>query len=150
MRAVVQRVAEARVGTAGEVLASMGEGLLVFLGVGKNDAEGDAEYLAEKILNLRIFPGEDGDMDISCLDNPNLRILVVSQFTLYGDCRKGRRPSFSNAAVPARAEELYYHFIELLQRAGREVLSGRFRAMMAVALVNSGPVTILLDSKKEF
>jgi len=150
MRAVVQRVSQASVRVAGEVISSMGEGLLVLLGVGKNDAEGDADYLAEKILNLRIFLGEDGDMNISYMDNPKLRIMVISQFTLYGDCRKGRRPSFSNAAVPQRAEELYCYFISLLQREGREVYCGRFRAMMEVALVNSGPVTILLDSRKEF
>jgi D-tyrosyl-tRNA(Tyr) deacylase len=150
MRAVVQRVSEASVRVSGETISSMGQGLLVLLGVGKNDAEGDAEYLAEKILNLRIFPGEDGDMDVSYLESLNLRIMVVSQFTLYGDCRKGRRPSFSNAAVPLRAEELYGYFISLLQGSGREIFCGRFRAMMEVALVNSGPVTILLDSKKEF
>ena len=153
MRAVVQRVSQASVRVLSQsegIIASMGEGLLVLLGVGKNDSEQDAEYLAEKILNLRIFPGEDGDMDVSYLDNPNLRILVVSQFTLYGDCRKGRRPSFSNAAVPLRAEELYEYCITLLRNEGREVLAGRFRTMMDVSLVNSGPVTILLDSKKEF
>jgi len=150
MRAAVQRVSCARVRVAGEVIASMDEGLLVFLGVGKNDAERDAEYLAEKVLNLRLFAGPRGDMDISCLECARPAIMVVSEFTLYGDCRKGRRPSFSNAAVPERAEELYYHFISLLQESPCAVCCGRFRSMMQVELINSGPVTILLDSRKEF
>ena len=150
MRAVVQRTAQAKVSVEGETIASIKAGLLVFLGVGKNDTEKDAEYIADKILNLRIFPDREGDMNVSCLDIPETSILVVSQFTLYGDCRRGRRPSFINAALPTRAEELYHYCMRLLQDAGKTVQAGRFRAMMDVSLVNAGPVTILLDSKKEF
>jgi len=150
MRAVVERVSRASVRTGGELAASMGAGLLVLLGVGKNDAEADAAYLVEKILNLRLFPGPGGDMDISCLDGGDFGVMVVSEFTLYGDSRKGRRPSFSNAADPQRAEELYDHFISLVKSRIARVCAGRFRTMMEVDCVNSGPVTILLDSKKEF
>jgi len=150
MRAVVERVSRASVRTGGEPVSSMGAGLLVLLSVGKNDAEADAVYLAEKILNLRLFPGTGGDMDISCLEGGDLGVMVVSEFTLYGDCRKGRRPSFSNAADPLRAEELYDYFISLIRSRIRNVYTGRFRTMMEVECINSGPVTILLDSKKEF
>lgn len=150
MRAVVQRVRQASVRVGAEQVASIGMGVLVLLGVGKNDAEEDAQYLADKIAGLRIFPSTDADMDVSLLDARELAVLVVSQFTLFGDCRKGRRPSFTNAASPQRAEELYYHFVQCLQAAGCHVSCGRFRAMMDVSLTNAGPVTILLDSKKEF
>lgn len=150
MRAVVQRVRQASVSVGAEAIASIGAGLLVLLGVGKNDAEEDAGYLADKIAGLRIFPSAETDMDRSFLEAGELAILVVSQFTLFGDCRKGRRPSFTNAASPERAKELYYHFIQCLRLAGCHVACGRFRAMMDVSLVNAGPVTILLDSKKEF
>jgi D-tyrosyl-tRNA(Tyr) deacylase len=150
MRAVVERVTRASIRTSWEMVTSMGMGLLVLLGVGKNDAEADAVYLAEKILNLRIFPGPGGDMDISCLDGGDLSVMVVSEFTLYGDCRKGRRPSFSNAADPLRAEELYDYFISLIKDRIGVVCVGRFRTMMEVERINFGPVTILLDSKKEF
>ncbi|MDR2734136.1 MAG: D-tyrosyl-tRNA(Tyr) deacylase [Spirochaetota bacterium] len=150
MRAVVERVTKASVRTGGEPAASMGAGLLVLLGVGKNDAEADAVYLVEKILNLRLFPGAGGDMDASCLEGGDFGVMVVSEFTLYGDCRKGRRPSFSNAADPLRAEELYDYFISLVRNRIGRVCAGRFRTMMEVESINSGPVTILLDSKKEF
>lgn len=150
MRAVVQRVRQASVMVGGELVSSIGNGLLVFLGVGKNDAEADASYLAEKITGLRILPSAEADMDVSLSESAERSVLVVSQFTLFGDCRKGRRPSFTNAAGPERAEELYFYFIQCLQSLGCHVACGRFRAMMDVSMTNAGPVTIMLDSKKEF
>lgn len=150
MRAVIQRVSQASVAVGGEGVAAIGPGMLVLLGVGKNDAESDAEYLADKILQLRIFRDAAGDMDRSLAENPGLEILVVSQFTLFGDCRKGRRPSFTNAAGSERACELYVHFAGCLAGSGARVATGRFGAEMRVRLENDGPVTILLDSKKEF
>jgi D-tyrosyl-tRNA(Tyr) deacylase len=150
MRAVLQRVSGALVKVDGQRVAGSGNGLLVLLGVGKNDTEQDAEALLDKIVTLRIFEGPGGDMDVSLLDTPDATLTVISQFTLYGDCRKGRRPSFSNAAPPARAVELYRHFLESAAQYPLHVEAGRFGAMMAVSLENRGPVTILLDSKREF
>ena len=150
MRAVVQRVKQASVRVHAEQIAAIGSGALVLLGVGKNDSEDDAQYLAEKITGLRIFPDEHADMNLALSEVSDHAVLVVSQFTLFGDCRKGRRPSFTNAASPERAEELYYSFIQALQAMGVRVACGRFRSMMEVSLVNDGPVTILLDSEKEF
>ncbi len=149
MRAVVQRVAEASVRVEGAVVGSIGRGLLVLLGVGQGDAEKDAEALAEKVAHLRIFADEAGHMNRSLLDTGG-EVLLVSQFTLYGDARKGRRPSFVDAAPPDEANRLYGLFAARLRAAGLRVEEGVFRAMMDVALVNHGPVTILLDSAKTF
>jgi len=149
MRAVVQLVKKASVTVNGSVLSKIGPGLLVLLGVRKNDSAGDARILAEKIAHLRIFPDQGKLMNLSVLDVAG-EILVVSQFTLYGDCRKGRRPSYSNAAPPDQAEELYEMFIRETTKLGVPVVSGKFQAMMDVELINQGPVTLLLDSAKSF
>jgi len=149
MRAVVQRVKEARVDIAGDTVGEIQHGLLVFLGVGEKDSEKDAEYMADKIANLRIFSDKDDLMNLSLLDTGG-SALVVSQFTLWGDCRKGRRPSFAKAARPEMAKGLYEHFMEVLQTKGVKVASGRFQEMMDVHLLNDGPVTLLLDSAKAF
>lgn len=133
----------------GAPVAAIGRGLLVLLGVGKDDARGDADYLAEKILNLRVFPDEAGQMNRSVQDVRG-GLLVVSQFTLFGDARRGRRPSYSEAAGPEQASPLYESFVECLRPSGLTVATGRFRALMDVSLVNDGPVTILLDSRRLF
>ena len=147
MRAVVQRVAEAAVRVDGEVVGQIGPGALVLLGVGQGDAEADADYLADKVLHLRIFPDEGGQMNRSVLDTRG-ELLAVSQFTLYGDTRRGRRPGFSAAAPPEEANRLYRYFVGRLRQSGLRVEEGVFRAMMDVSLVNRGPVTLLLDSQK--
>ncbi len=149
MRAVIQRVLEAGVKIEGVEVARIGKGFLVLLGVGGSDTEQDARYLAEKTANLRIFPDEADRMNLSILDIGG-EILVVSQFTLYGDCRKGRRPSYACAAGPEAAKALYECYIENLSQYTPKVLTGRFQAMMDVFLVNDGPVTLLLDSGKDF
>ncbi len=149
MRAVVQRVREAKVSVNGKIVGEIEKGLLVFLGVGRGDSEEDADYLAAKIPQLRVFEDEEGKFDLS-LGEVGGGILVVSQFTLLGDCRKGRRPSFTEAADPQRARELYQHFIARVEESGVSVDTGEFQAMMEVELINDGPVTILLDSKKLF
>jgi D-tyrosyl-tRNA(Tyr) deacylase len=149
MRAVVQLVKQASVTVNGTVVAKIGPGLLVLLGVGKNDGADDAGMLAEKIARLRIFPDRDKLMNLSVLDTGG-QLLVVSQFTLYGDCRRGRRPSYSDAAPPVQAEALYEMFIEKTEKLGVRVASGKFQAMMDVAFINQGPVTLLLDSEKTF
>ncbi len=149
MRAVVQRVTRAKVSVAGEITGEIGLGLLVLLGVGKEDSESSADYLAEKIAGLRIFEDDGGKMNRSVVDVDGA-VLVVSQFTLYGDVRKGKRPSFDDAAPPQRARELYEHFVQKIRAAGLRCETGRFQEMMAVELVNEGPVTILLDSTKSF
>jgi D-tyrosyl-tRNA(Tyr) deacylase len=149
VRAVVQRVAEASVRVEGETVGSIGPGLVVLLGVGVGDAETDADYLTDKILNLRVFPDEAGQMNRSVLDVSG-GLLVVSQFTLLGDARRGRRPSYIEAAPPEEADRLYQHFVSRLRPSGLPVATGVFRAMMDVALVNQGPVTVLLDSRKLF
>ena len=149
MRAVVQLVKKASVTVKGSVISDIGPGLLVLLGIQKYDMAGDARILAEKIAHLRIFPDGDRLMNLSLLDVGG-EMLVVSQFTLYGDCRKGRRPSYSNAAPPGQAEELYETFIQETEKIGVPVASGRFQAMMDVELINQGPVTLLLDSAKSF
>jgi D-tyrosyl-tRNA(Tyr) deacylase len=149
MRAVVQRVRESRVEVNGEVIGRIGPGLLVLLGVGQEDAETDGDYLAGKIANLRIFPDENGLMNRSLLDTGG-SVLVVSQFTLWGDCRKGRRPSFAHAARPEKARALYEDFIGRVKAMKIRVASGRFQEMMDVHLVNDGPVTLILDSGKDF
>lgn len=149
MRAVVQRVKEARVTVDGEVVGRIGRGLLVLLGVGVGDGDAEAEAMAEKVANLRIFADEKGQMNLSVLDVAG-EALVVSQFTLFGDARRGRRPSYIDAAPPEEANRLYQRFVSEARRLGLRVETGVFRAMMDVALVNEGPVTILLDSKKTF
>ena len=146
---MVQRASEASVRVDGEVVGRIGPGLVVLLGVGKDDAERDADVLADKVLNLRVFPDEAGQMNRSVLDVGG-GLLVISQFTLMGDARRGRRPSYIEAAAPDEANRLYEHFVARLRPSGLEVATGVFRAMMDVALVNQGPVTILLDSRKQF
>ncbi len=145
MRAVVQRVKQSSVKTNGEIVGRIGRGLLVLLGVAKGDRAEDADYLANKILNLRIFEDEDGKMNRS-LREIGGELLAVSQFTLLADCRKGRRPSFIAAAEPGKATELYEKFVERVRQTGVAVQTGRFRAMMEVALINDGPVTIIIES----
>ncbi len=149
MRAVVQRVSEASVTVERQEVGRIGPGILVLLGVGNDDEIEDAIYMAEKVVYLRIFADEQGKMNRSLLDVGG-GLLAVSQFTLWGDCRKGRRPSFVAAAEPSRAKELYEAFIEHARSLGVAVATGRFQEMMEVSLVNDGPVTLLLDSKKEF
>jgi D-aminoacyl-tRNA deacylase len=150
MRAVVQRVSEARVRVDDRIVGEIGPGLLVLLGVGKDDGPEDVKYLAGKIPNLRIFKGDDGkDIDRSVLDVGG-SVLVVSQFTLFGDARGQRRPSFIDAAPPERARDLYEELVRQLRAASVSVATGEFQAMMRVELVNDGPVTLLLDSKKTF
>ena len=148
MRAVIQRVRESQVTVGGEVVGEIGCGLMVLLGVGRNDTPADAAYLARKIVHLRIFEDQDAKMNRSLLDTGG-EMLVVSQFTLQGDCRKGRRPSFVRAAPPEQAEAFYEDFVERVRAAGVRVATGRFRAMMAVSLINDGPVTLILESPSE-
>jgi D-tyrosyl-tRNA(Tyr) deacylase len=153
MRAVVQRVSRCRVLVEGKVVGEIGPGLLVLLGVSKNDNEAAADYLAEKILGLRIFEDADGKMNLSIQnlhDGGHGEMLVVSQFTLYGDVRRGKRPSFDAAARPEEAKRLYEYFVDKIRAAGLRCETGAFQAMMDVELVNEGPVTILLDSDKTF
>ncbi len=149
MRGVVQRVSSARVSVAGEVTGEIGKGILLLLGVASNDTEEDARYLVDKVLNLRIFEDAEGKMNLSLLDISG-GLLVVSQFTLYGDTRRGRRPSFINAAPPEQANRLYEYFVTESRKQLDHVATGRFQAMMDVELVNDGPVTILIDSEKIF
>lgn len=149
MRAVLQRVSRASVEVDGTLVGQIGRGWLVLLGVGKGDAEADADWLAEKIANLRAFEDEAGKMNRS-VGEVGGAILVVSQFTLLGDCRKGRRPSFDTAADPVDAERLYLLLVDRLASLGLPTATGTFRATMNVALVNDGPVTLLLDSRKTF
>ena len=149
MRAVVQRVARAAVRVGGEVKGEIGKGLLVLLGVGRDDSAADADALADKIANLRIFDDASGQMNLSALQTGGA-VLVVSQFTLYGDVRKGRRPSYIAAASPEAANELYRRFVTRVGEAGLRVAEGVFRAHMEVELVNDGPVTLLLDSGGAF
>jgi D-tyrosyl-tRNA(Tyr) deacylase len=145
MRVVVQRVAHASVEIDGAVVGRIGPGLAMLLGIRSGDGESDVQFLADKVLNLRVFPDAEGKMNRSALD-AGRALLVVSQFTLYGDCRKGRRPSFIDAAPPNLAEPLYDRFIARLRESGLVVESGRFGAMMQVELVNDGPVTLIIDS----
>jgi len=149
MRAVVQRVSKAMVEVEGEIISSINKGILVFLGVGEEDTIDDAKYMAEKVTNLRIFEDENGKMNLSVLDVDG-EILVVSQFTLYGDVRKGKRPSFTMAAGHEKAVNLYEEFVKLCREKTEKVTTGQFQAHMIVKLENDGPVTILLDSKKTF
>ena len=149
MRAVVQRVSRARVTVNDWTSGEIGLGLLVLLGVGHGDSEADATYLAEKVVGLRVFEDEDGKMNRSVQDVGG-SVLAVSQFTLYGDVRRGKRPSFDGAAPPEQARRLYEFFVQRIQALGLRCETGRFQEMMQVELVNDGPVTILLDSGKTF
>jgi D-tyrosyl-tRNA(Tyr) deacylase len=149
MRAVIQRVLRAQVSVGEEIVGKIGPGLLVLLGVAKSDTRADADYLAVKILGLRIFDDESGKMNLS-LAEAGGSVLAVSQFTLYGDVRKGRRPSFDEAAPPQQANELYEYFVGRIRESVTRCETGRFQAMMWVELVNDGPVTILLDSTRAF
>ncbi len=147
MKALLQRVTHARVSVGGEVTGEIGPGLLVLLGVGLGDGEREAEFLADKCANLRIFEDDAGKMTRSVLDTGG-GVLVVSQFTLCGDASHGRRPSYSSAAPPEIAEKLYLHFVDALRKVCPQVGTGRFRAEMAVELCNDGPVTIMVDTEK--
>ncbi|GIW47311.1 MAG: D-aminoacyl-tRNA deacylase [Deltaproteobacteria bacterium] len=149
MRAVIQRVKEARVEVNGDVVGRIGKGVVVFIGIGKDDTEADIKYMVDKVTGLRIFENETGKMNLSVKEIGG-EILVISQFTLYGDCRRGRRPSFDKAAPFDRAEALYNLFIQEIRRSGLKAEAGIFRTVMDVFIVNSGPVTLLLDSKKVF
>jgi D-aminoacyl-tRNA deacylase len=149
MRAVVQRVSRAKVTVGDEVTGEIGNGLLVLLGVAQEDNEAAADYLVDKVVGLRVFEDVDGKMNLSVADVGGA-VLVVSQFTLYGDARRGKRPSFDRAARPERANELYDYFVTKVRAAGLRCETGRFQAKMDVEMVNDGPVTILLDSEKLF
>jgi D-aminoacyl-tRNA deacylase len=149
MRAVVQRVSRAKVTVNGEITGQIGLGVLVLLGVGREDTEADATYLAGKIAGLRVFEDDQGKMNRSVHDVGG-SVLAVSQFTLYGDVRRGKRPSFDDAAPPDKARQLYEFFVEQIRATGLRCETGRFQEMMKVELVNDGPVTILLDSRKIF
>ena len=149
MRAVIQRVKSAQVIVNEKIIGSIGFGLLVLFGISREDNCDDADYLVEKTINLRIFDDQDGKMNRSLLDVGG-EMLIVSQFTLIADCRKGRRPSFTAAAEPAEAKKLYQYFIERVKEKGITVATGEFQALMEVGLINNGPVTILMDSKKVF
>ena len=145
MRVVLQRVRQASVQVDGAMVGSIGRGLLVFLGVGKEDTRADADYMVGKVVELRVFPDDAGKMNRSLLEIRG-SLLVVSQFTLYGDCRKGRRPSYDQAAVPAIAKDLYEYFVDSAKMRGVPVATGTFQASMSVDLTNEGPVTLILDT----
>jgi D-tyrosyl-tRNA(Tyr) deacylase len=149
VRAVVQRVSHASVTVDGAIVGEIGSGLMVLLGIGEDDTHNDVDYLAHKIMELRIFDDAEGKMNLS-LNETGGAMLVVSQFTLFGDCRKGRRPSFVAAARPERANDLYNKFVDEVRGHGIEVATGTFQAQMDVSLVNDGPVTLLVDSRKTF
>jgi D-aminoacyl-tRNA deacylase len=149
MRAVIQRVTSARVRVGDSVVGEIGPGLMVLLGVGRDDTETDVKYIAAKIRDMRVFEGDDKPMDRSVVDVGG-SVLVVSQFTLYGDMRKGRRPSFDDAAPPELARALYEAVVRELRTAQVPVATGQFQAMMRVELVNDGPVTVLVDSQRQF
>jgi D-tyrosyl-tRNA(Tyr) deacylase len=147
MRAVIQRIKESSVKVEGQIIGRTGVGLLVLLGVAQNDGPADADYLVNKITHLRIFEDENGKLNRSLLEIGG-EMMVVSQFTLLADCRKGRRPSFVDAAEPELAADLYEYFVEQVRSQGIHVATGRFKAMMEVALINAGPVTIILESQR--
>lgn len=149
MRAVIQRVKHATVDVNGIRTGSISKGIVTFLGIHHHDGAKEIGWMAEKIINIRIFPDPDGKMNISLADI-NAEMLIVSQFTLYGDCRKGRRPGYSEAAPPEIAEPIYNRFVDEVRNTGITAATGKFQAMMDVTLVNDGPVTLLLDSEKNF
>ncbi|HIJ79950.1 MAG: D-aminoacyl-tRNA deacylase [Desulfobulbaceae bacterium] len=149
MRAVIQRVSKGSVKVEDKICGEIGQGLLVLLGVGKQDTAQEASLLADKICNLRVFEDDNGLMNHSLLETGG-EMLVVSQFTLFGDCRKGRRPSYSAAAPPEKAKQLYLNFVEEIKKRGVTTATGEFQAMMDVTLINNGPVTLLIDTEKTF
>ena len=149
MRTVVQRVSRAQVNIDSKIKGSIGKGLVVFVGISAADSEKDIQWLAEKIVHLRIFEDDAGKMNTSLTDIEG-EMLIISQFTLYGDCRKGRRPGFSGAAPPLKAEPYYLKFVQEVKNKGIQVATGTFQADMQVELINDGPVTLLLDSEKKF
>lgn len=149
MRAVLQRVTRAQVSVDGEVIGQIGQGLVVLLGVAQGDAQADAEWMAEKVIQLRLFEDAAGKTNLSIKDVAG-GLLIISQFTLLADCRNGRRPSFTAAAPPEEANQLYESFVTACRQSGLPVQTGKFRANMQVELVNDGPVTVMLDSKKTF
>jgi D-tyrosyl-tRNA(Tyr) deacylase len=149
MRVVVQRVRSSQVTIDGEVVGKIGRGLNLLVGIADTDTEAELDWMAKKCLELRLFPGEEGDRFDRSVQETNGELLVISQFTLYGDCRKGRRPSFDRAAAPRFAEEYYERFVEKLRQSGLTVATGRFGAMMQVSIDNDGPVTILLEREAE-
>lgn len=149
MRAVIQRVTRAQVRVERETTGEIGRGLLILLGVGHGDTAQEADYLLDKIINLRIFEDHAGKMNLSLLDTGG-ELMVISQFTLYADCRKGRRPSFTDAGSPEEAQKLYDYFVAAARTRGLKVATGIFQALMEVELINFGPVTILLDSSRNF
>lgn len=149
MRTVVQRVSEANVSVDGQIIGQIGKGLVVLLGIGLDDNERDIAYLADKIVNLRVFEDENDKMNISLMDIRG-DLMIVSQFTLYGDCRKGKRPGYDKAARPEIAEKIYNDFVEYCKKYEINLATGKFQATMKVEIHNDGPVTLLLDSKKEF
>ncbi len=149
MRAVIQRVSKASVAVDSEITGQIGTGLLVFLGIHKDDTDSEIKWMSDKIINLRIFEDTNGQMNRSLIDTGGA-MLIVSQFTLYGDCRKGRRPGYSSAAPPEKAKDTYFQFIDTVKQKNIVTASGRFQAHMDVDLVNDGPVTLLLDSSKLF
>ncbi|MCF8008999.1 MAG: D-tyrosyl-tRNA(Tyr) deacylase [Halanaerobiales bacterium] len=149
MRAVVQRVKKCEVKVNNDLVGSINSGLLIFLGIGKDDAVDDIDYMIDKIVNLRIFEDDQNKMNLAALDL-NKEIMIVSQFTLYGDCRKGRRPSFFDAARPDQAEKIYNIFIDKFKKYDLNIQTGEFQTMMDIDLINDGPVTLLIDSKKNF
>ena len=149
MKALLQRVTEASVNVGGEVVGRIGKGLVVFVGIAQEDAERDANYLADKVVNLRIFADEASKFNLSALETGG-EILIVSQFTLLANARKGRRPSFAQAALPEQAEALFNLFVDLVRNSGLKVETGRFQQHMLVEIHNDGPVTIALDSKEKF
>lgn len=145
MKAVIQRVSQSSVSVDNNIVGSIGRGIMVLLGVSEQDTKKDADWLAEKIINLRIFEDKNKKMNLSLIDT-NGELLIVSQFTLLGDCRKGRRPSFINAAKPGKAKELYEYFTEIIKKKNIPVQTGQFQAMMDVSLINDGPVTFILET----
>lgn len=149
MRAVVQKVSRGWVQVEEQQKRPIGAGLVVLIGIGKDDDDRDARYISDKILNLRIFPDQEGKFNYSIADLGG-ELLVVSQFTLYGDCRKGRRPSFTDAAAPEDALPLFEKLLDFLRESGLPLVTGEFQTMMEVGIINEGPVTVLLDSKKAF
>lgn len=149
MRAIIQRVSNSRVLVGDGVVGEIQKGLIVLLGVSNDDTEKDAEYLADKVVNLRVFDDNNGKMNLSLLDIEG-ELLIVSQFTLYGDCRKGRRPSYDKAACPEKAKSLYETFIRCCKEFNINIETGKFQTEMMVEICNDGPVTLLIDSKKEF
>lgn len=147
MKAIVQRVKESKVLINGEAIGEIGKGIVIFLGIGRNDTQADARHLAEKILNLRIFDDKNQKMNLSLLDIKG-EMMIVSEFTLYGDCSKGRRPDFIEAASPGYARELYDLFVESMKKSNLKIVTGEFRAYMNVEIHNDGPATFILESKK--